>query len=1735
MGDSMSVPSNGPAETPLPPVGRRFEGKRRRSRRVKLALVAGGFFTLAGLIAGVLWLLRPPAQASIALVGAGPGDDLALPADAYGWSGLDALRGLTDEGGSGSLASSLWSRKLRLHNPPTAAVLKTPGVWDEGLGGLGDERTAIFYVDLNGGADEEGAYLLAADSKRLRLEKLLDSLRNLPGRQDRNKVLILDATKVGAYWPLALHNDFARALRRLDGRVAEDKHLLVISATDVDQRSWVSDEWQKSIFAQKVLEGLGGAADRDGHKRITALELYDYVHDEVKHWARTNRAARQTPVLLPSGDEGRKRADDMQLTTIDHAYQPPDSKAAPGAGKAPPAWLEEHWRTHDKLMAGNPPPAACSPHLWSRYQEGLLRCEELVRAGQVDAAEKLAKETLGELESNIEEARKLDLVSSGNSLAMFRAFGAAAAEPDAEAIAHFRKAWDAEEKALEDRRRGGAAEDKTLDEKRRELRDWARAKGARPALCGWLLDKVSKAGPAEVRDSLRTARALYHAAFGAGNERPTEILYLALLDRDLPDKPPPGKLLQRALALRRQAEEAAVGAGASERGELALPPYSEHVYRWVGGKVELADQHRRLGEDRLFASDEAAWKEAEDHFAKAEALYAAAAASAAVVRRALWSCDEAYSALPYYSRWAARSGGEVHKDLEGRIIQLWEIAHVLDGRLRLQKPDSTLLDKGDQEGLKEPGAQLLEGLRQLGETFRGDCTTLAQQPAGSRQDNWRKINDALAVPFIATDTRQTLLSRLHTIAGDLNAESMRGERGAEPPSQEETSEKARQAAVREGRMAVAALGHSRLEKGEQERILDLLERRDEWDKAILKAGAAVAISRQKMPNDLKERVEEARKPGSADTALDSLARAGLLCRQVDGGLVPAAAGNPVADERRLRLHDFFLWQARRTLLDHWWGEEPKAKAYYEVAGGNYVRDADTLLARDNSPAAESRKAERQRAQRALSEPFTLALRWNDPERGEEGSDGAGRRAVVLHVTGDPEIDLRYRLQADLPLPTPSAGEDRAMPVGVPVVWVDAGDMKNAGDFKKEGDDTFARLLKRQGYKLTRAKEGPSMGTDLPAVPLKNPHKLHLLTQPDDDRLAGQKPIDTPLALRGLYRGLELELPTKLVVHPAADSVVYQHPGPAAAGVAVIKKLEARNRPGTMVIVVDYSLSMAENRFGAGSRKDAAVEALDRVLADVPEGTIVSVLVFGQEQNVENPGVAFGTEEMVQKLRPAQPWQREQRADLVARAKKLTPKWGTPLVRSMWAAKKVFDAAGVRFPDEAKAGKTLLVLTDGDDSTFPRDTDLHRLHGTSNIPKFLQAEFGEEDIAINLVLFEATKEERENALNHFKGIDKFKTPGEIYPEESKSTDELVRKLRDALGLKLSYRAQRDGAVQYALNAPRQRDLDVLDIPTWYYLSPGPYDLGTKALGKKKQAISLKAAEGLLLKLTPDGFRRALLKDLERFKGCDSATDEGKSWRLTLLDNQLRINHQQLLLATLEKLNADEDVDTLEQIPPREAWFEVRGPQGKAAPNGFCWGNYAGSLAPTWDLRLPQMDSDSVQEVSVWVSRNKAPDSDWWPDPNKPPTLGELRPQLVTLEGKKVKVHVSVEQLRVVNGAGVEENQHCLVVRAPYAAGRPVFARLPGLDPTKDGYEHHYFTHGDSGHYTGVFWFGQLPREDVAKKAARLSLVSVEELKNDPATRRITLKKGDNLKAPVVANERPTDLQILNNLRKYAGEK
>src|SRR5262249_2665896 len=141
-----------------------------------------------------------------------------------------------------------------------------------------------------------------------------DRLKRLPAR--KNKVVIFDATQVRAHWELGiLNNDFALALQQLNDAIVAVPNLVVLSASGAGQRSWTSNEWGKSIFLHYLNEGLrGAAAGMNG--RIQVLDLYGYVRAEVEGWARANRQAIQTPVLLPSGAEGERRARAIELALV---------------------------------------------------------------------------------------------------------------------------------------------------------------------------------------------------------------------------------------------------------------------------------------------------------------------------------------------------------------------------------------------------------------------------------------------------------------------------------------------------------------------------------------------------------------------------------------------------------------------------------------------------------------------------------------------------------------------------------------------------------------------------------------------------------------------------------------------------------------------------------------------------------------------------------------------------------------------------------------------------------------------------------------------------------------------------------------------------------------------------------------------------------------------------------------------------------------------------------------------------------------------------------------------------------------------------------------------------------------------------------------------------------------------------------------------------------------------------
>ena len=375
-------------------------------------------------------------------------------------------------------------------------------------------------------------------------------------------------------------------------------NLVVISASDVNQRCWVSRYWRRTVFAHQVIEGLRGqAADQDNNGRIDAWELFAHVKPGVERWVRDNFDAEQTPLLLPSGPEGEQRARRMDLTVVSK-YTP--SVAPPNADELPHD-AEETWGSFAKLSALSPAPSDYDPARWRRYQDLLLRYEDLLGAGDVDSAAHVLG-TLQALGQEIARGQRLDLSSFQNTLAMPSAAGSAI--PDlTDRFGDFKAIWDA---SPDQQSKHG-----TTCSRRR-----GRATGYRASYCGCSSTNTCCCAEKGLSEDLAKAYQLVQISDDAVAPRPAEIKFLAMIERDRPRTPPPPpeyfSLLQQALKLRVFAERTALGVQAGEYS------YSGQMMPWVRPLINQADRERQFGQDLLFAADSRNWQTAGDHLKQAE-------------------------------------------------------------------------------------------------------------------------------------------------------------------------------------------------------------------------------------------------------------------------------------------------------------------------------------------------------------------------------------------------------------------------------------------------------------------------------------------------------------------------------------------------------------------------------------------------------------------------------------------------------------------------------------------------------------------------------------------------------------------------------------------------------------------------------------------------------------------------------------------------------------------------------------------------------------------------------------------------------------------------------------------------------------------------------------------------------------------------------------------------------------
>jgi hypothetical protein len=1625
----------------------RLEPRRPGRRRAALRTLATAlcYLSLSGLLIWVVLWLSPPQPARLVLLGAGYETNLAIPENVYGREALRDLEALTRR----SPLSLFWkSRRMVLPHP--ARTLRSHGGWDRDLGS-GPEKTLVLYVAVHGGTDAKGAYLLADDGdarnlegSRLRLDAVLDRLADR-SLEKKNKALILDVTRLSTHWPLGMiRNDFARELRRLDERISQIPRLIVISASDVDQRSGDSGQWRRTAFAHFLVQGLKGeAARQDG--RIDVRSLFEFVRGRVGLWARAARGTVQTPVLLPSRG-GVERAAEMELAAVplrpsaEPAAEPPSELSAD---------LVSAWREFGRLQRQEPYPAAYAPETWSLLQATILRAEELERAGDRGSARALLPR-LAELQRALDESRTIALpLSTAASLAMPAACGQRLPAASEAVEQQFNRHWDAPTAELP-KRWGQILQ--SLAATASEARTQVRLQVTR-----LVLDRVAESPEQDLARGVSWLRAIDPPT----EPRPAEAHDLIMLRRsgDAPDRPGEAYFgaVARAVRTRLGAEAAALGLGANGH------PYSERVAPWVWQKVAQGDELRRPGHDLLFAADERSWNEAIRLLDGASARYAEAGEQAGKLREKLAVRDRILPTLPYYTRWLVQNrpgDGQLQQQAEA----LWDRLHESLGRLQPSPKNLAGPSPADDSA----AASLGQGYGQIEREFARACESAL---AASEPDNLAAILEALKVPFLdlpeeaksgltrlsqvdisqrSNDARVKLLAHAARLEESLHsryAKVLEDGDSSPAPSQEDLGAKGIQRARSGVRLALATIGRSWYDEGpelesepfDQARQRSLAIDPQEEPAWLARVGGRIGERLASTAEEIVRLVERPRLRAQVGDGLARLARADTMRQLLDGSAAdllarhllprhdPRALATPIdrvqlSAYRRLLIRSLLAHQARRAYDDHWYAEDPQARTpYYRAVGQAYLDDAKALDPFQFAPDGSLADLEQSLAQ----SPDGLQI------------SGPAERSV----TDEPTLDFRY-----------SVRPDRTRRTGHAVLWSEVPAPFRAAD----------RAAGRMAVALGESEPGLDFRLEQP-----------IAEDPAQDRRPPRGSVD--FAVRGLFRGQRLARVTRLDIFPRPEEVAGHHPpsGPARvavrAGDDVFQKFGSGN--GVLAIVLDASGSMGPPRgegFTDATRFSQATRALEQVLREQPAGTIVGIYTFGAAPPDRRD---VRPEDTIRTAIPLTRWDPSMLEGVMSQLRfPATLPWSeSPIVRTVLAARD--DLLGL---GGASGQKSILVITDGDDNRFAQDK-IGNPTG-KGVRDALQEGFRDTGIQLNVVGFRpASRVEQERMASQFGVVSDLQVPGRFYYVDN--LEQLVASLRRATRRELAYRVVGEDENPVPGISPREV---LISRPSanirWFPegLPPGGYKLAAVVDRLRTKSIALDHGDLLLVNLLdgdrPISFERVLYAK-EFYPFAPSAFDARNRWRLTVLRNRRMPGGAVQMLVALER-QPDPGESILRVIRPKEIWFEVATGAETPRPVSLRWSEREGFPAPTWALELPDWPAAQAggsQAASVLRA--------WWRDAADAPPVRILRaiedfpvgpgphPEQKLTAGRSTFTleSIGIEDHVVEVADQARQARPCLVVRMAYQ-GQPIRVRPDHVSFV--GAEHRCYL--EAGRYTGIFW-------------------------------------------------------------------
>lgn len=1248
------------------------------SRTVKLLALGGCAVAVVVAVVICLKLLAEPQRAGLIAVAGDPRSAARLDVryDPAGWvSAARLLDGVKSSGGGAA---------IELVQGAGAAFDLNDDAWFDAVAQNPKVDPVVVYVGLAGGVTREGDPVLypgRADGPPVKLVDLIAKLKARAGA--KRTVLVLD---VGRNLPDPnlgeVAADFSRAAvvnKALTEEIAKSPTLAVILGTGDESRAWDSPDRGMTVLAHALRAGLTGKAGREGYEAYRLRELAEYVVATVQRASENERPTVQKPVLLPAAaDEwadGSARAGQFAARPF---YRPPAAKAFDDAAvplDAPPT-LTGFWEDAQKLATARPAPWAYTPAAWRRYRELIARYEQAVLAGDGDGQKVLVAAIKAE-KDRIEEGTGVKLTASvRHALPLDAALGRQSA---AGVAATLKNATSLE----------------SLAKKLRETAD------------------IKDRPPTEAHLPLM----LHHFV--------TQIV-------PPPFAPKLDATWRPAVTSRLMAEQAALSG-------TVVPdafPYSERLWPVVRAKVLAGDLARRRGEDRMLSdTKDDKTKSAEQEFTDAQAEYRAALKASAALQPALAARDEAFSDLPFLSRWANEvetltTPGADPAALAGDVVKAWTATHALaeaiDKALQIGDPASLA-------ALADATAKSKSATQAVRQVAAAEAGVSGRNPT---QTNWLALQHlaTLPVPLVGPAERAANYKAARGMASEFYKKD--AQVGDKPPAgaaRETPSGGKPPAAVEEDkagrrlRTTFASLGSPHADAAN-----------DRTAKALTDTSELSSVA---LGHRLREaKFADATRPEDAE----AVSRLAAPFRATE-------SYEPAAANARRRWTVLLEALARRAALDHWFDETNQP--YLTKFARDYLADADALKdpARPAEPSADATDARTLIAAADAQWKYSLV----------KGNDLTGGWTT--------EKDNRFAYLFDL------GGYDKlkALLPAEAVVWASVG-----GNATLTLDEPATRP-RPISWQAEAGKRGAEVEAVCP-VPLESRRGTATLTA------------------TAYFRGHVERTPLDIAFDGRPHVVQTDLQPPPRAAVA----LRADVDPGAVAILIDYSGSMIQkwDKGNGKTKQEVVVNLLRDLLPNLPAGTRLSIRLMRQVEGTPGEsGLIFDSKGPlgVNGLTAGE------REAILSRLD-VPPDGLTPLVRTMKLA------AEEDFPKIFDGVKTLIVVTDGADTSHISDTDIpqpvpkdgkratveevfrHAENGVKNSDKLarkvnadVEREFRGLKSSVQMVVFGADEFEQTLALRMFGPLEDFDDENRgrviVAADESTLRREILESLRPRVKL------------------------------------------------------------------------------------------------------------------------------------------------------------------------------------------------------------------------------------------------------------------------------------------------------------------------------------------------------------------